>query len=119
MSDMSDAATVGNGGGLRIVMHGQTLGRVNAQRLAERILRQGYEASGIELISCNSATGIRGRIAAELSSILKIPVKAAKGNVNVLQGIEGVPQVRSVSGELMAPGKGWKTFGWWRKWIRW
>ena len=91
-----------------IVAHGSadSLAGLSYKEFAALLKANGFRGIGIELVACKTGSG---PFAQGLANSIRVPVIAARGNVNVLGGFKGIPQVRSGSG-LLPIGQGFSTF---------
>jgi hypothetical protein len=63
----------------------------------------GFNSKNIELLTCRTGYGCAAQ---DLANATGANVKAPLFNVNIIEGISGVPQVRDpISGELRKPGE--------------
>ncbi len=96
---------------LALVAHGSSndLGGLSPKQLYNNTkeLVNNPQIKQIDLISCETGAG---NFAQNYANLVNKPVLAPIRNVNVLQGIYGIPQVRDACGNLMAPGEGFKLF---------
>ena len=107
-----------------LVTHGsETLVEIGGKpytpkKLAEALRDSGWEGGTIRLAACKTGVACPGgtpfgqQLAAELKKLgLESAVIAPKGNVNVMAGIHGLPQVRAKGAQdYQAPGKGWEIY---------
>ncbi|SMC30016.1 Peptidase C80 family protein, partial [Andreprevotia lacus DSM 23236] len=90
---------------LTIVAHGSPteLGGLSANEVAELLKANKLEPKKIELVACQTG---RGCFYKDLSQAMNAQVSAPMFNVNVLEDIYGVPQVRDpITGTLRKPGE--------------
>ncbi|HNP51632.1 MAG TPA: SpvB/TcaC N-terminal domain-containing protein [Nitrosomonas nitrosa] len=94
---------------LSLVAHGNrlSLGGMNSSQLSSTINASGVRPRSIELVACQTGCGT---FPAELASGTGAVVRAPLGNVNVLRGIPGSPQVRLPGTDtLLPPGRGFRV----------
>jgi RHS repeat-associated protein len=106
---ISGLAGVKAGEKLAIVAHGSesTLGGMTSQQLSSIINASGIRPAYIELVACKTgAKSFASEVASQTGAVVRAPVR----NVNVMQDVVGVPQVRGLDGNLAAPGVGFRVF---------
>ncbi|WP_411845687.1 RHS repeat-associated core domain-containing protein [Roseibacillus persicicus] len=99
--------STGAGGLTTVVAHGSgsRLAGLTYRQFADALRQNGFNGVGVELVACKCGSG---PFAQGLANTLRVPVIAARGNVNVLGGVRGVPQVVQ-GGRLLQPGQGFVT----------
>ena len=76
---------------------------MSASELASLLKQNNFSGGTIELVACKTGCSV---YAQELANLTGANVSAPSGNINVLKGIHGVPQVRdSATGILRPPGE--------------
>lgn len=100
--------SIGAGELTTVVAHGSgsQLAGMTYRQFANALRQNGFNGAGVELVACQCGSG---PFAQGLANTLRVPVIAGRGNVNVLGGIRGVPQVVQ-GGRLLPSGQGFATF---------
>jgi RHS repeat-associated protein len=108
LTTFSGLSSAYDGETLSIVGHGNpsSLAGMSSTQLSTVINGSGMSPSSIELLACQTGCGT---FAQEVANATGVPVLAPVGNVNILGGIRGVPQVR-MGGVLQPPGRGFVWF---------
>jgi hypothetical protein len=106
---LGELSAVPAGDRLSLVAHGNrlSLGGLNSSQLSSTINASGVRPSSIELVACQTGCGA---FAAEVASSTGAVVRAPLGDVYVLGGVAGVPQV-ILPGTvgLLPPGQGFRV----------
>jgi hypothetical protein len=111
--NLSELSKVEKGDTLSVVAHGgpdviSSDLLMSGTEAGELLIENGFKGNKIELLSCNTGAG---SCAQDIANSTNAEVTAPWFNMNVVEGIEGVPQTTDpITGKLHDPGQFVETF---------